>query len=55
MKRAPQTVKRDEILTVRALFVICTRVTKKMRSFSANPKRIKFFWYMIKELVLLSK
>ena len=55
MKRASQTVKRDEILTVRALFVICTRVTWKMHSFSANPKRVEFFLYIIREVIYHQK
>lgn len=45
MKRAPQTVKRDEILTVRALFVICTRVTKNALVFSQSEADKVFLVY----------
>ena len=41
--------------SARVLYVICTRVTWKMHSFLGNSKRIKFFLYIIREVILRSK
>ena len=42
MKNSSQKLKKDEVLAERALFVICTRVTLKIHSFSANQTCVIF-------------
>ena len=41
-EKASQKVKTDEILTARALFVICTRVTWTFHPFSVHQRRVIF-------------
>ena len=42
MKNSSQKLKKDEVLVAHALFVICTRVTLKIHSFSANQTCVIF-------------
>ena len=44
MKNSSQKLKKDEVLVARALFVICTRVTLKIHSFSANQTCVIFLF-----------